>query len=1568
MNISKKMPSTRARLMATAVTGVVSLTGLSPAYAQSSIDLDFLNQTFTRLTTSTALVDNFQRDTATNVTANAMASGGTGIDIRVDLLSSSGTDDAINGSYDANRNRIYADAFSNSVTNTISATTSPAFADSSAISSNQINQSDARASAVGAAIVITIEARDVGGDRVRSLQNGSAELVDNSVSSLSNGNTATNTITIDQNISVTGAGGSATSVLAAADVNATVNSVMDLAVDADLVIANAQINDGDISQTVDIYSVTVDTDIGTYIEEVDGSSVLVADNAISASARGNTVSSMLSTGGNAATIDATIALANSQANDSVFVRADNLNSDVFIDTNEEDSGATQDSSLTLDSNAVTAAAYGNNAVQTLSLSANAIVAGNSSAATIGQGGVPTTDMMTATGAVTVSNLQLSIQTDVDAYTSGGDIFADIGDTTQNDQFDRRNTVTVSNNSYDATAVNNRATSQAVSLMGNDVGTGVAVASSQYVEGASDTTAISEDNDFWIMSNADSGSVDSTLSVEGNLDRALAIGNTATTTISIAANNIDVTADPGRGLNGSGSGSVVFDPNRSYDSGDIAEVAGSFITLNDQFVVGDVRAEASDGATYIYMNGGDTENSTLDVSRNNVLSAAISNDATNTITLSLNDVTVGGAGDQFATVAAAMTQQTSDQNITIAQARPDVYILTDNDVFDSTVSTDANTVEAMAVANRATGNILTVNANSIETPYDVTGSNTDFVRIDGDTYDPRASFLVQNAQQASGATVTAYLTNSATSVNTSAEIETILGEDVGRSDISTDLNVLRASATANSAENALALTAGATVETSVGVGNFQETDAADLNAVIGDQGTMAIAYSGFTLTGTTTGGAPFVFTGSTAGLDADQLAYLVATYGSDANYNLNTGAQTISFTAAASTTTISPPAGNVAMVGQDGGAFIRVTDTIDDSTLSVSGNLTEGKLVGNSAQNTVTVDANQVLDGADRTNAAVDDDYQVSASNMAQNTQMYYDTDANSAVYGSFAIDTNTDRAVSGSSLVINGNTQRSSVTANTATTTLSVDATNMRATTGLQNGQDVSATGGPRQLSVSDLWVYAPMAINGSTLDLTNNTSQAQARGNVATNTVSVTATDLNVGGGSVVMQMAGDTSGGVVLGNDQTANAIFDARSSLTVFNEHLTDGTTPGVEDSTITLGGNVSLADSNANRATNTLSLDGTNISSTGALNSKQRTDGSVLSNATARVFVELNDATVGADVVDNSAIAIDGNRTTALATVNQVENSLMITATNVSGSVIEASANPNSVSATFAVGNDQRSSVTAGGTATVTSVEYLVDLNTVVQTGDGLGGSAVSVSGNATTAQALGNRAANVLNADTTNSVDASYAVNSYQENYAILFAAVRDVAGGVNVQGVGTSTDSTISVSSNSSLANAIGNLAGNSMVLNASNMSAVGANTATASGTGITYSLDATGLVRNEQVNATTVRALNDNVVYSAVLNANPGGSAMSGTSVDVFGNSIVSQAMGNSASNSLVVSALAADTATYGVQSSQLNQQGITASVVDSALRMTSYGTVGTSAVSVGMNTIGATATGNIATNLLRR
>lgn len=1367
---------TRLRLLTSAAAGVMLMGVNSTAFAQSvsSVDLNLLDGSYTHLSVATAPIDGYQLNNSTSL--SAVASDALGNIAVLNSLTAPGNT-TLPGSYAMPGNTIFGEAYSNQATNTISASTTPAFADSSAIGNLQINDPATAltisASSTNASIQTEVEATDTAaGDRTLT---GTVAMADNEIRTSSNGNTATNTLSIADAVSVSGTAANASVVIDTTDFLAAASTVTDLAVDANLVIANGQINAGTGASVLEIEGNTTGAVIGAAVEAVLGGSVALSDSTISSEARGNKVVSTINTGANAADIDATFAMANLQANANTDVAATTSNSGVVISTGYA-SGSVDGSTLTIDTADITASGFGNDSTQTLSLDANAINANDSGTA----------------AQTVVSNVQLRGNSDTTATVSGSQIAihaAESGGVLTD------NTMTLVDANFDATAVGNRAVAQAVTLSGNTVGTGVQVLNEQEDDATSAVTASVSTMTRGYISVGSGDVADSTLTVESGVMRALAINNAAATTISIDANAMPLTENTG-GV----STTYGFDNDT---------ITAAFLTYGDQVTDGDTTATVSTQNAYFIAVEDNISGSTLDVMGNGVLAAGIGNDASNAITLSLNDVaTVDGADVDAvagaAALAAALTSQTVNGNADIrATASASDSIITIEamqNVTGSSLSTDGNSVEAMAIGNRITGNTLTVDANALRTGTNGTGSTVGLGSgATGVEY--FASNLVASSQLVNSANVTSELF----SAGNASEIATYVADNVGTSTVSADDNVLRATTLGNSAVNGATVTAGSTLESSVGLANEQMVQGSSLIADIGAAGVEPGNVAGFNLNGTTTAG---VFTATAPALTPEQQIRLQEIYGADPNFSYNAGTGLFTTTAAAGTTSLAVPAGLTAGAAQEGGVFVRIDNNVSDSTVSVAGNTTAGAVTGNSATNTVTVDANTLLEAGDSAIATASGNASAIASNMLLNTQEIDTTTVDSDVYGAFAIDTAADQTFGDSTLTVAGNTQNSSATGNTATSTLSVDATSLEGNSSLMNDQITNGT----ISALSDLWAYAPVAVAGSTVTIADNTNRATAIGNTGTNKLDLSGTNLSFASVADAAITLGDEAlAFAAMYSDQTTNGTVTATVDTRIFNEHETDSTTTGIVDSTVAFDNNISVAEASANRVNNTVALDATNVGVTAALASEQDANAIVTATATASVLVDLTGTAGSPDLpaVDGSSVSVDGNITQAVANGNVSTNSMALNATNVTGDGTTATVDfggvNSQVAGTYAVLNDQDNS--GAISAQVTSVTYGTALNALDNTVDAMTGTMASVSGNSVLAQAAGNIGTSSLTVDALAADSASYALASNQTNTGAILASVTGAS--VGMTSIGAVTGSTSTVGGNSLGARAIGNASTN---------------------------------------------------------------------------------------------------------------------------------------------------------------
>ena len=1655
LNKNKKS-SLRSKLLASAATGVVAMHAAMPlAAGPSQVMIDLLDNDFVQLTTAGSVLQTFQIYELGTVTSDFSA-----IDHVTDLNNSSGGFASggfasggfySGGSFRVVANTLDASAKVNIASNTISSSTTPALVNSSAISNLQVNGAPyALGLAENQRFGVLAQSEASGFSGSISVDNSSVAVDENTLLVSSKGNISKNTIVIDDAVSIDGT----TSAGTTKTLNGNGIDEYDIEVNADLVVANAQLNDGNlvsgsgtsieidgfelgfgsgaldsgggITKTLEIAAVSIGTDIFADLEGARGSSVTVSTNTVEVTARGNDAENAIETGESAASIVGSLAIVNQQSNVRTEVIAANTKTSLGININTlgdaiGGSGALDDT-LTVDGNAVTSDAYGNNVVQTLSLNANAINGEATAAANIGlssgSGFSGGSGGMTLTGMATISNIQLSTNNGsgsgsgviVTAGTTGANVYVTTGDgsvSTEGSSLD------LTDNTISASAIGNRAKSSAVSLTGNDVGTGVGVVSTQI----GFIAAIATTSGSAIVADVTSGSnlIDSTLTVFNNATKAQSILNAAATTITVDANNVvaEANEDP-----------IIYQTSGGF--GSLPDITGSFITLNTQSVGGASAATTWGSKTSIDI-GENVSGSTVELNDNTTFAGALGNDGLNAITLEFNDLTVSGGGSPSgasANIATAMTQQTLT-GIVGAAADSTTTINVKTDIEASSVSNNGNTIEALATGNRTTANNVSVSATNIDT-----GEFNKTVELNPSSNASNASFLAIGTQVASGG-ILAILGDNSNSGSTDADIEikTIVGDDIWGSTVTVDANLLRASATGNSGVNGGALTVDSSSDTTIGVSNYQSVEGT-VEAQIGTVGVDGNSYAGFTLEGSTVDTkfvadasnltdsqkaylaanlagysysspddkvsfdnaarepdfADFNVTGTTdgdtftsddmSGLSVDQIAFFKEDQaGNGVEYNPATGVFTLTSTSSVSQFSLSDTdrefkAGSYGGSDQLGGVLLVVGDTIGlNSTVSVSDNIVDGLVTGNIATNTLVVDANILNDANGSGNASSNDGNQVISSNSVATSQSV-NAGLKSNVAGRFGVVMNSvSGGVDGSTVTVDGNTQLASVIANTVTNTLTVNATTMNATSGVNNAQNVNAS----LTAMSDLDVFAFGSVSGSSLSLSDNTSKAFVRGNVATTAMSVTGVTLSYNASDIANFSADsdDALGSVVSYNTQdTETSTLKATALINVFNTESSGGVSGGsVDGSTVSLSGNRAIADAASVVGTVTLDLDGTNIQSTVALGSEQSHEGVIEATATANVVFSLGDdgsgSSDGGTVVQDSSIYVDENVTTVFATANSFTQTLSITGVNVIGS-----SNGNGGSdysggdASYVVGSYQD---VAGGDgeddiiASATSTNYGVSL---FGNGSGVVDSMISVSNNATTAQARGNILSQSISVDANNSDDATYALFASQETEAFkITAEATDIKANIKINTASLVIDpSTLSVNGNATNAYATGNLATSNMSFDAVSFN----DGVSEADIDALNDVNATASLFNLQDNDAEVVSNVTKVEYGIDLYG--ADDVALENAFDVSGNSVTAQALGNRAENMVTLNATDMEDSSLGLNSIQVNKGYVFAEVSNVSIGMTAQATLEDASITSTLNVIGnssiARAMGNSVSN----
>lgn len=1386
-------------------------------------------------------------------------------------------DNEVESSPRLDNNTVSASLTANTASNLIGleAGEAPSFQGSAVITNLQANlggtNQESNATNTGSRIAATISG--AGADAINTL-NGGLSVQDNTISSGITGNDASGTalsagnrIVLGDGISFVGAGGDP----AGSDIAYTGGGVGGT-VTADLVIQNSQGNNGaSAGDRQELSATTLNGVILANVESLENGSVTQEGNAVRASVTGNTASSAIASGQNAATFNGTVAVASQQTNDNTDLTASNT--DAIIATQvgtvfgvpDNEGGLTHGSSVSVAGNAVAASGYGNSVEQTIALAANDLTTGTGNVAltggTDGQGSVE------ATGAATIANLQSGYASSLQVSNTGSLVGID-ADSRDGLTFPGNSIVgaglSVDGNRQEAVALANSA-GNALSLDGNTVGSSAGIANVQILDGNSSVEASLENAAAGIY--AGTHVLDSAIDVTRNVQRAVAYGSSAGNELNVDATSVAVGAAPG-------IASVVrFDGSstRSFDSDGEPEVDAAYGVLSNQTTEADISASAIaagplDGAIGAIIEGNLT-NSSVANETNSFVAAAYGNDASNGIDLDAGTIDVGGH-----VAVANVTNTQSVASAISATATGDDLVLTviEDNVVDSGVSTSGNTIRALATGNRAgengsVGNSLIVSGTTIDTSGPIglgsPGMSVSFVGGSGGEtreLNANAAFTIQNAQSAQGS-ISASLVDDVDDPTSSASVRTVIGAtrvdpgmpNPGASDgsilgssVVSDGNLITAAATGNVALNRLALDGNAIATTS-GATNFQSSSA-DLAAVVGAEGMLGSLGGpfNFVITGTGLGhdNVNNVLTAGTlfidaTGLSSAEIAYMAGLGWSHVGGNLTRsavgfsadvgeyaaiGGAGLSQSATAPDFPGSPNRGGVTVV-----AGTEVSSDIIGSTISVSGNETSGSVTGNTAVTRVEVSGTEIAAATDLTSSNTGNS-PIALSAVADHSlvnRQYIDDDSDlvSTVFGSFGVDTFEGAEISASTLTVSNNTQRADANANVGTNLLSLDGTAISTGSALVSEQ-LSETATLDASSNLDL--FAPAAVTGSTVDLSGNDNLAVATINSVTNVVDVKASSIStldpddalagtIGNASLTAPAAGATTGSAdhVLSNRQVAGESVAASATTTLSNWDFAAETTTGLVNSTVTVTGNRTIGQAYANDAVNALNLTATaSQGASGGIVNRQTSTARATADADNITRIGLNDDT-GTAAMSGSSVTMDGNVTAANARGNTAVNALTSTAgagygassETVAGTAINAAGA--NTQANAAVLNVQSNS---GAVSARTTSTYAVALNAGASVStSAITNGTVAVSGNVASASAYGNKAENSVTLSVLAGGAPTSAIGSSQVNTGAILASVTGTQ--IGMTGTGAASTSSLGVSGNTISANAVGNSVSNAI-------------------------------------------------------------------------------------------------------------------------------------------------------------
>ena len=978
---------------------------------------------------------------------------------------------------------------------------------------------------------------------------------------------------------------------------------------------------------------------------------------------------------------------------------------------------------------------------------------------------------------------------------------------------------VTGNTQEAVAVSNSA-GNALSLTGTSVGSGAGVANVQVVDGNSSVEAqlLGATATAYLGTH----STDSSVALTNNLQRAVGYANSASNTLNVAANSANVASV-------TAPASIVTPVGNNVNAG--------YSVLSNQSALGDVTATAAGTAQILPVSSlqvlieGNVTRGTVTNEGNAYVGAAYGNDVANSAKLALGTgVTTTG----FSSVA----NVTSVQNVAGAVAATAsggsvVNTSIEDNLANSSVSTSNNQIQALAVGNRASGNTLSVTGNALST------ANTAAARLgavsNGGVLTTDASFSVQNVQTGSGSVIASQrdmTTNPA--APTAAQVRTSIGGSVTGSTVASNGNSSSASATSNSATNGLTL-AGTTIATSGALQNAQSTSA-DVSALIGLAGTAAVApspavpfqYQGKgTLSGTFDAGTDTYLLASgsvvtTTVTSEAQAAYLAAngwtrTTPTSLELHRDLSGTTISSSLYNALNTpvgntyagIIPASGGSPAVPNQGGVTVAVAGAVTNSQLSVNGNTANGAVTGNTATNSVSVTGGNIAAGSGNT-VATAGNLPLAAGTGAQadhalsNVQQVNEgASLTTSVFGTYAVDTTAGAAISGSTVSVSNNSQRGSAVANTASNSVALSGNSVATITALSSQQGSAAA----VSASSALELYAPGAVSNSSVALTGNKNVSLGVINDVTNTLAVSGTNVTPVGAAVNANLTSATAtGDHVLKNNQVATTSVASTASTRLYNQDQFAAATTGLVNSSVTVTGNSTTAEASANRADNSVALNGAALQGANAgLVNTQNSSAAVTSNATTSATFQLNGTAPATAAALNSGVTIDGNSTTALARGNAATNALNVAAGSSYGTSTAATAGstPAGTQATAAVLNTQGNTGAVTSNATGT---YQVALNGVgTGTAPGLTNGTAAITGNTVAAQAYGNSATNTLTVTAPATGRPTAAIGNYQTNSGAIVATATGVSYGAGV--TGAVSGSTLRAAGNQVTATAVGNSA-----------------------------------------------------------------------------------------------------------------------------------------------------------------
>jgi hypothetical protein len=1141
---------------------------------------------------------------------------------------------------------------------------------------------------------------DVGAKGTSLVAGGNVSVNDNVVQATSQANAVSNSLSV----TATNATGTTATVVPTSAYDLTTMTMV-----ADMALVN---NQATLASTVEATAGTssaaparIKSDVGAVSLSTNASNLTLNGNSVASAANANRAGNSVAVAANSM-IGMTAGLGNAQ-----MLALGSLDASTY---GKIDSQLTSiaNSNASVNSNAITASALGNNATNSLSVSGS-----NAS----GRAAQPSFTMW---GAVTVADLVLNNAQALDyntlTATTDGDVQLISAGAVTGASGPRSN-LSLNTNTISAYGSSNFANNNLLvspNSLTNATSALVSMQAADRIAGPGTINSV-----FAVTTGSallQAGAVsDANVAMNNNSIQSTALDNVAVNQMNLAG-----TTATGASLTMTGLRSPISNPSANSVAAD-----ASLINLQASAHDGNMKAntgKTSDDtldAVAVTLQVAGATNASITASENNVSSLLYANNASNTLGMNVTTVTA-------MTAALSNTQQVSTGAL-YSRTFGDVLLNSTADVVGSKLTLKDNSITATAGANDA-GNKMSVVAT------DLVGRNLANRAASVGSFQVVTDFALGNQQQLiNGTDVTATATGA---VHLNA-----LSNDIGTGQLTLSGNSLSATGSANNATNALSMSVTNITQASLGLASEQSMDA------------------GTSVTSTTTGS-----TKMTAGAATDSaLSVADNTIKSTALGNLVTNtltaaatnytgptSSTVNASAASGTTSVAADFAIASKQINDSALVISATtlgtvqmavDAVTGSTSasssnSLTGNTLKALAQSNSASNEIKLDVTEL-----RSASAGVASYQ--SSEAAVNASVAPHTGSTSG--GLFAV---TSGALAEGSITVSANAVSALAGMNEAYNTLTVKGSNL-----LARGLAVTApTVGTVSSTGADFAVMNAQSGSGSaeaslnagasgfsstgsftagSVTVNSNALLARASANTANNTLTLAASNRLEASGVVnnLQQMA----------DAATVKASIASTSALGVELASSSGEAVVTVKDNTVTAQatGNVAnnALNASANNAMTAAGASGTptfavlNYQSTGTEPAQTSTPSQIEANPALRIWgvqsaingISIGGSQLGGALNGTTASAsVTGNQVSSVAYGNSANNSVVVSAlaptlNTASASITSVQYNLTSVNATIS-----NSAMQASGAA-------------------GSSGANVGISGNSIVAMAVGNRSVNAI---------------------------------------------------------------------------------------------------------------------------------------------------------------------------------------------------------------------------------